>query len=334
MAVTTGMWEPASRFRVRALIPGLYQSGVACEEVIPSVKSYPPTARLLRPAWLLAALATRLPLALSSRAFDVVLFQRELISTLMTLEPLFKRPRVLDVDDAIFLSQRARSIARLAGSCDMVVCGNQYLADRFSNWNKTIRILPTGVDTQRYCPAPLRKAGRPQTIGWIGTSSNLKYLYQIEGPLSRVLTMCPDAMLVIVSDRPPVFKTISPERIHFIFWSPDVEVEAIQSFSVGLMPLDDSEWARGKCSFKLLQYYSCGVPAVVSPVGMNAEVIAAADAGFSANSTDGWVDHLMFLLENPEQAVRRGEEGRKLVEQAYSIKVIAPKLASYLKEIS
>lgn len=333
MAVTTGLHEPASRFRVRDLIQPLRELHVECREIIPSVPAYPPTRHLLRPPWLIAAMSARVPLAIQSYRSDVVMFQRELISTLSTLEWAFKRPRILDVDDAIYLSQRGRSVERVAAWCDMVICGNPFLAEKFSRWNKNIRILPTGVDTERYSPSVIG-VHDAQIIGWIGTSSNLHYLYAIEPALKKVLEARPAAVLKIVSNATPLFEDIPANRIQYVKWSPDNDVEMIRSFSVGVMPLEDTEWARGKCSFKLLQYYACGIPAVASPVGMNADVLASGTAGLAASTEQGWVDSLVSLLDNPNEREIRGRAGRTLVESQYGLPSIAASLNSYLREFS
>jgi glycosyltransferase involved in cell wall biosynthesis len=332
MAITTGLDEPASRFRVRNLIVPLREINVECKEVIPAVPAYPPLSNLIRPAWLLAAIAARIPPAVLSYTSDVVLFQRELISTLSTLEWAFKSPRILDVDDAIYLLQRGRSLERVAAWCDMIICGNPFLAEKFSKWNKNIRILPTGVDTNRYSPSSTPKPNLP-VIGWIGTSSNLRYLYSVEPALKRVLKECPDAVLKIVSDRPPQFNDIPERQIKYVKWSPDTDVMMIRSFSVGLMPLDDTEWARGKCSFKLLQYYACGIPAIASPIGMNADVLKSATAGFAATTDGDWADSLMTLINNPNEGIKRGLAGRRLVEEKYSLPVIAARLNYFVREL-
>lgn len=333
MALTTARWAPASRFRVRELIPYLTQYGVEVIEKIPIVPAYPPSQILLRPPWLAAAILARIPAVLLSSKMDVVFFQRELVSTLITLEPFFKKPKVLDVDDATYLSQRFNSVERLAAQCDMVICGNSYLAEKFSRWNQNVRILPTGVDTQRYRVRSIKKVDDSQSIGWIGTSSNFHYLLEIEAALIKVLEFKKNVRLVIVSDQAPKFRLIDPRRVEFVKWSVDIEPELISSFSVGIMPLRDEEWARGKCSFKLLQYYSCGIPAVASPVGMNAQVLAQADAALVARSEKDWINSLISLLDDSVEAGLRGMQGRSLVENVYSLNSIAPQMASYLHEL-
>ena len=148
-ALTGGQNIPSARFRVRQLIPALRRCGVDMQEFIPSVSRYPPVRKSLRPIWGGAALAIRAPAVLATHLYDIAFLQRELISTLLTLEPLTKRPRVLDVDDAIFLSQRWRSIERLVRQCDLVICGNDHIAEHIGQWNENIAVIPTAIDTKR-----------------------------------------------------------------------------------------------------------------------------------------------------------------------------------------
>lgn len=332
MAITTGINEPASRFRVRNLILPLQNFKIECREVIPAISAYPPHSHLLRPAWFLSAIAARIPAALHSYSYDAVLFQRELISTMSTIEWAFKKPRILDVDDAIYLIQRRRSVERLAAQCDMVLCGNPFLAEKFSKWNKNVHILPTGIDTSRYSPVFLQESKHP-VIGWIGTSSNLKYLYAIEPALKRVLKVFPNLVLKIVCNIRPNFKDIPMHQIKYVEWSAESDVDMIRSFTVGLMPLDNTEWSLGKCSFKLLQYYSCGIPAVASPVGMNMYVLKSATAGLAAISENEWVDALIDLLNSPDERLRRGLAGRRLVEKKFSLSIIARQLNHHVQNL-
>src|SRR5438270_3696681 len=139
VAAFTGGWAvPSARFRVRQLVPALRESGVDVREWPAPLGAYPPPSRSWRPAWTVATLGARLPgIAWSYRA-DVTLLQREMLSTFVTLEPLTRRPRVLDVDDAIFLSRGGKFAERLARRCESVICGNDYLADRFRAWNDRV----------------------------------------------------------------------------------------------------------------------------------------------------------------------------------------------------
>jgi glycosyltransferase involved in cell wall biosynthesis len=333
-ALTGGANVPSARFRIRQLIPALRGFGVYMREFIPLISKYPPAAKWLRPFWGGGAVAVRVPDVLATHLYDAVFLQRELLSTFLTLEPFTKRPRVLDVDDAIFLHRGGRFAGRLAQKCDLIICGNDYLADVFSRWNKNITVIPTAVDVRRYRLNKGTAQGKSDVIGWIGTSSNFKYLYEIEPALVKVLKVFPEVMLRIIADERPVFRGVDERRLDFIPWSSESEVRGMQGMSVGIMPLRDSAWTRGKCSFKMLQYMASGLPVVVSPVGMNKQVLSLGNAGFGANSEIEWVTALVDLLKDNNERMKMGITGRHIVKKYFSIDVIAPQLATSLQYLT
>lgn len=331
-AFTGGMSVPSARFRIRQYIPALRREGIEVEEFVSGFGKYPPQMRWARPIWALATLAERLPDIVMSHRHDAVVLQREIMSSFVTLEPLTARPRILDVDDAIFLLRGGNFAKRLAKLSDKVICGNNYLAEWFGRWNVNVDIIPTAVDTERYVPnAKTKSQGQSHIIGWIGTSGNYKYLYNIEGALAKVMRAHPDTQLKVVGDRMPEFRHLSLDKVSFVSWSEAIEVQVIQSMDIGIMPLDNSEWARGKCSFKMLQYLATGLPVVVSPVGMNAEVLRLGELGIGATTERQWIDGLTTLLEDSTLRARLGAEGRRVVESSFSIRVVAPKLARSLR---
>jgi glycosyltransferase involved in cell wall biosynthesis len=332
-AFTGGMRYSSPRFRLRQYIPHLRPFGVEVSEFAARLGSWPPRPALLRPFWGIGTLLQRLPAVLASHRYDLTFLQREMLATFVTLEPFTRRPRVLDLDDALWLHGRGECIRRLAGLCHGVLCGNAFLADNVRRWNPNVRILPTAVDTDRYCPAPRNGSGNC-IIGWSGLSSGFKYLLEIEPALCEVLRRKRQATLRVVSDRRPSFGLIPASQVEFIPWSPRREVSAIREMTVGLMPLDGSPWCLGKCSYKMLLYMSCEVPVVVSPVGMNGEVLALGKAGLAPESPSDWVDALEWLLTNPGKARDMGKTGREVVRHHYSLEVIAPRLAQYLREFA
>ncbi len=336
-AFTAGPQAAGARFRVRQYIGLLRDAGIALTEHPAQLSAYPPSRRLLRPLWAGATLAQRLPALLASRRADVTLLQRALLSTYVTLEPLSGAPRVLDVDDALWAHPRGDYARKLAGLCASVICGNDFLAEHFGRWNATIDIVATGVDTARFRPAAAAAsaaADQPFTIGWSGGASGLPYLYAIEEPLARVLRELPSARLLVMCDAPPILPSLDPARVLYVPWSEEVEVRTLQRMDVGLMPLDDSVWTRGKCSYKMLLYMSCGRPVVVSPVGMNRQVLQQGAVGFAAASTDAWVDALLTLAANPAVAHTLGAAGRRVVESTYALEVTGAQLARSLHRYS
>lgn len=334
-ALTGGKNVPSARFRVRQLIPALYSHGVEMHEFVPPISKYPPGSKWLRPFWGTAALTVRVPAVVATHRYDVVFLQRELISTFLTLEPLTKRPRILDVDDAIFLHRGGRFAKRLAQLSDLVICGNDFLAEYFSRWNKNVAIIPTAVDTRRYTPRPLNCSSQSKlVIGWIGTSGNFKYLYQIEDALEKAVKTLPNAIFRVIADKVPRFRGALKERLEFVRWSPETEVAGLQTMTVGIMPLADTEWERGKCSYKMLQYMACGIPVVVSPVGMNVQVLSLGTVGLAAKSPDEWADAILTILSlGDRKREEMGSTGRRIVEKYFSIDVIAPRLAREVKRL-
>ncbi len=259
-----------------------------------------------------------------------------MLSTLVTLEPFTHRPRILDLDDAVWLNRGGeKNFSKLVQACDGVVCGNSFIAEHVQRWHSDIFVLPTAVDTDRFRPieSPSKRASK-QIIGWSGLGAGFKYLLGIERALAAVLDKHKDAVLRVVSDVEPVFRLLDNSRVEYIPWSPENEVEMIQEMSVGIMPTDDSLWARGKCSYKMLLYMSCGLPVVVSPVGMNNEVLSLGKIGFGPRVDSEWVDYITWLLDNSGQGAEMGMVGRKIVEEHYSLHVLSPRLAAYIKRFS
>jgi len=341
VALTGKRSDPSGRFRIAAYAGPLKSMGIRLIVRPSKISKYPPVEKWLRPLWLPAAVASRAPDAFSTWASDVTLLSREMISTLETWEPLTKRPRILDIDDAIWLHQRGHSVASLARRVESVIAGNDFLADWLSRFNRNVTILPTPVDTSLFRPASsgraagndpeLRREPQPLMIGWQGTSSNLKYLYMIEGALAAILKKYQGARVRVVCDRPPRFSSLPADRIEFIRWSEQNEVIAMQGTSVGLMPLDDSDWSRGKCGYKMLLYLACGIPAVVSPVGMNAQVLSRTDAAMAAASLADWENCLDHLLASPALRSEMGSRGRRFVEAEFSLTGLAPRMADILR---
>ncbi|HEX3881225.1 MAG TPA: glycosyltransferase family 4 protein [Stellaceae bacterium] len=326
-AFTGGAVVPAARFRVRQYIVPLAGLGVEIDEMWPGFTAYPPRQTVLRPAWLAGLLAQRAGQVARSWRGDVVLLQREMVSTLRTLEGLTRRPRILDVDDAIHLLRGGRAARRLAALADLVVVGNSWLAEVWRQWTDNVAILPTGVDTDRYTVEPLPE--RP-VIGWIGTSGNLPYLEALAPAFGEIVRRFPETVIAVCCDRPPRFSGLP---VRFVPWSEAAEAPFLASIGIGVMPLADGPWERGKCSFKMLQYMAAGRPCVVSPVGMNNDILAQGEIGRAAATSLEWREALSSLIGDPEAAARMGLAGRKAALEHYSVRVLAPRLGGLLRSL-
>lgn len=327
-AFTGGRNVPSARLRVRQYVRPLASQGIGMAEHWSVLGAYPPRWRPLRPGWLAGILLERLAQIAASRRSDIVLLQRELVSTLTTLEGLTGRPRVVDIDDAVHLYRGGAAARRLAALADLVVVGNEWLAEIWRRWNGSVEILPTAIDTERYRPAPPPE--RP-TIGWIGSAGNLHYLHSLAPALERVMKRFPDGEIAVCCDRPPDLPRL---RVRYVRWSDAAEAAFLASIGIGIMPLADGPWERGKCSYKMLQYMAAGRPCVAAPVGMNAALLHEAEIGRAATTEGEWVEALSSLIADPDTAARQGRAGRMLVEQRYSVAVLAPRLAVLLRRLA
>ncbi len=332
-AYTGGPAVPSARFRIRQYIRPLLRYGIRLDEHCSRVGQYPPALRGARPMWLVAGLLERAVKAPSSYRYDLVVFQRELLSTLVTVERFFSAPRILDVDDAIWLHSRGAFTERLAQLCDAIICGNSFIAEYFDGLGCRTFVVPTAIDMDRFVPMPRRDGSSP-IIGWSGTSGNLVQLQRIEPVLHEVLRRHRDVRLRVICDRRPTFNLLPVDRVEYIEWSEEKEVGAIRELAIGLMPLAEDEWSRGKCAFKMLSYMACGIPVVVTPVGVNAELLGQGELGFGARSKAEWVDALSQLLTDRELAMRMGAVGRAVVARGFSSDVVATKLAGVLRAVS
>jgi len=330
-AFTQGENVPSARFRVRQLVAPLSIHGVRLCELPARFGSYPPKGLLRRLLWLPACLIERRRAIREAGDSDVAVFQREIVSTLATIERAWSKPAVFDVDDAIWLHQRWHAADKLARWAGGVFCGNQYIAEHFAPMARTW-IVPTAVDTERFRPSS--GVASTQVIVWSGSSGGLPYLRSIESPLKRVLDARPRARLRIVCDAPPQLAGLQGSRVEYVPWRPEVEVPALQSARVGLMPMPDTPWTRGKCSLKMLTYMACGLPVVVSPYGMNSELLQRGPIGYGAISDDEWAQALVALLDDDIAAQAAGRAGRDIVVQGFTVERVAEQVADILREVA
>jgi glycosyltransferase involved in cell wall biosynthesis len=253
-----------------------------------------------------------------------------MVSTFCTLEPFTNRPRVFDVDDAIWLHSRGHNIEKTVRQCDHVICGNPYIADWAGQHNREVSVLPTAVDTDRFRPSPGRLVpGEQIVIGWMGQSSGYRYLNSIREVIQCIRGKYQNVIFRVVSDAAPP-DSLSRSGVEFVKWSEDTEIGTLQSFDIGIMPIENSPWCRGKCSYKMLLYMACAVPVVVSDFGMNSEVLKRGSAGCGVSDNDEWIQALEYLIDCPSPRVSMGRTGRTVVEQNYSLRVLAPRFAELL----
>jgi glycosyltransferase involved in cell wall biosynthesis len=280
-------------------------------------------------------------------AWDVVLVQRGigLLFDRSLLARLVRagRPVVYDFDDAIYLPQEQgrrwvealrdpeRTTRAFCRAARIVLAGNAHLA-AFAREavgpeaEGRVRVLPSVVDTDRFAPAG-RDADLP-TLGWVGSDSTVPYLESLAPALRELAGRVPHRLVVVAGTRRPHLPGVSYD---FVPWSPDAEVAHFQALDVGLYPLDDTPWSRGKCGFKALQYMACGVPCVASPVGVLRDIVRPGETGLHADHPQAWVDACARLLTDREAGARMGFAGRALVKAEYSVDAAAPRLVAALE---
>jgi glycosyltransferase involved in cell wall biosynthesis len=250
-------------------------------------------------------------------------------------------PVVADFDDAIFhrydLHSRAwvrgmlgRKIDRVMARARMVTAGNSYLAERaHAAGARRAEVVPTVVDLDAYHTTP-KPEGSMSVVGWIGTPQTWAALAR---PIHAVL-------LPTLATQGAVFRAVGAaldacdgDRLEVRPWSEATEVAAIQSMDIGVMPLPDTPWARGKCGYKLIQYMACGLPVVASPVGVNAEIVEHGVNGFLARTDAEWRAAIETLLADPGLRARMGAAGRRKVEAQYSLQVWGPRVAQMMRSV-
>jgi glycosyltransferase involved in cell wall biosynthesis len=278
---------------------------------------------------------------------DVLIIHRS--SSYTTYEMLKKLRKnssctsIFDYDDALFHTRLPGRISytHLSGmmmTCDAVTAGSHYLKEYACRLNSKTHLLPTGVDTELFHPKNKGRDRHQTTIGWLGSgdSYQLRYLKILKRPLDLISRRY-DIKLRIISGFSQAVKSEFRNReyeVDFGFdrWVPIQEAaEATNEFDIGVMPLTDSPWERGKCSMKALEYMACGLPVVASPVGENNFVITNGFNGFLASSESEWVDYLERLISDKELMTKMGASGRKFVEETYSLPVITQNLIDIIK---
>ncbi|WP_214652140.1 glycosyltransferase family 4 protein [Novosphingobium jiangmenense] len=300
---------------------------------------------ILRPT--IGAYARRVSQLRSACKYDVMWLEKEALPwlTWAVERALLSKsvPLVIDYDDAVFHNydqHRSSTVRRLLGakldrligSAELITVGNRYLAERAKAAGaRRIEIVPTVVDLDAYAPRPAHILPRTLSVGWIGTPSTwTEYIAPIMPLLSEVAEAHGARIAAVGAGRAAVAHPL----LDNLPWTEDSEVARIQAMDIGIMPLTDTPWARGKCGYKLIQYMACGLPVVASPVGVNAEIVEHGVNGFLASTEEEWTAALRTLLSDPSLRARMGDEGRRKVERHYSLRVWGPQVARMLREVA
>ncbi|MHB1468798.1 MAG: glycosyltransferase family 4 protein [Solirubrobacteraceae bacterium] len=334
---------PSPRVRVASFTPFLRQHGVALD-VHPTMTDaeyavISSRASVLRKSCVMAAAQSRAVLH-HSPEHDLLLVHRlRLLAPLPGVDPP-RRVDVYDLDDALFIGstaaanrrfrwakQEARRCIEYLRRAKLVIAGNAFLADCARQHARRVEIVPSCVDPARQ-GLRVHEERDVVVVGWIGSRTTSAYLPAVLPAIERLNRDRLRAKLVLVGADP----ALEAPWIEHRPWSLATENADLASFDIGIMPLPDTEWTRGKCGYKVLRYFAAGVPAVASPVGVAPELIGQ-DRGLLAASSEDWHAALEQLIADVEERRQRGAAARQFVERHYSYRRWAPELASLLRSV-
>jgi glycosyltransferase involved in cell wall biosynthesis len=322
--LTKGKEAPSFRYRLQPLIEALQKKDYRCH--IETLSG----SRYLWRIWKKRKLY---------KQASILIFHKLLLPKIETALLCHLNPNtILDIDDAIYLKepkwvghQRKTSVLRkqkfnyVASKCNLVVTGNDFLKQKVESIGGRAVTFPTGIDantSRKKQTSPLHCKAI-----WIGLPSNLRYLEIIRPSLETISKKYPHFTLQIICNEFPNWTGVRIEKIQ---WSPDTEKQYLANADIGIMPLDDSEYSRGKCAFKLLQYMAAGLPCIASPVGANCDVVTHGDNGYLASTPEEWTETLSLLINNTVKRNIMGASSKKIATTKYLQSQIATAYADYM----
>jgi glycosyltransferase involved in cell wall biosynthesis len=249
---------------------------------------------------------------------------------------ILRKPIVYDFDDAIWMADGNENVLARLARCRWkvrlicrwaahVTAGNAYLKAYAGQFNSNVSVVPTSVDVvARFNAVRVHRNGARVVLGWTGSRSTNRYLDMI-GAVLRQLRAEREFDVTVISDRRPEFGY--PDA-RFVQWHADAEIEQLLDLDIGLMPLDDTPWTRGKCGFKLIQYMALGIPPVASAVGANLDIVRHGVDGFLCSTPDDWLESLRRLIDDVRLRQEMGTRARARIEQSYSAGIQAETLAA------
>lgn len=268
----------------------------------------------------------------AEKHIDICFIQREafVLGTTFFERKFSKRAKMIfDFDDSIWLQnvsdankkfvflKNANKTVDLIRISDLVFAGNQYLADFASKHNQNVVIVPTTIDTTEYSPVEGKKANGKITIGWSGSITTIQHFNYALPVLRKIKDKYGDRVEIkVIGDGNYVNKELG---IQGLPWRKETEIEELCSFDIGIMPLPDDEWAKGKCGLKGLQYMALAIPTIMSPVGVNTEIIQDGENGFLAAGEEEWISKISALIEDKELRESMGSKGRETVVNEFSV---------------
>ena len=328
---------PSSRYRVYQLLPLLRELGIECE-VSPAIDSDLYTSAYLKPGGH-RSIGTAHTIWRRRRAdlerisqFDAVFVQKGVFPGLYSgfeRKIAARKPLVFDFDDAVWLPReggnpllralhRERAVQDILRCAAAVIAGNEFLAEYARRFNRSVTVVPSTIDVARY-----PHNGDSTIVGWIGSSTTLPYLK----PLGAVFAELGVTPRVIASGDPSTLGF----RVDFRHWRLETELNELAEIGIGIAPLPDTPWERGKCGVKVLQYMACGIPVVASAVDVQNRIIQHGENGFLVRTEAEWVERLRMLLADAALRARLGAAGRRRVEEKFAVACAATQVATVLR---
>ncbi|MCP4438038.1 MAG: glycosyltransferase family 4 protein [Aureispira sp.] len=328
--------SPSQRFRFEQYLDYLEENGFQCEfsNIIRAEDDkvfYGAGNFFGKLGILMRSISKRWKESARAKDYDIVFVQREcfMLGTTFFEKRFAKKTKlVFDFDDSIWLQvvsannksvgflKDADKTAKLIEMSDMVFAGNPYLANYASKYNKNVKIVPTTIDTEEYVRVPQEPRDRV-CVGWSGSFTTIEHFEHCLPALAKLKEKYGDKVYFkVIGDGNYKHEELG---IQGIPWTKKDELKELSEIEIGLMPLPNDEWTNGKCGLKGLQYMALDIPTIMSPVGVNTEIIQDGENGLLADGVDEWVEKISMLIDNPELRETMGKKGRKTVVDQYSV---------------
>jgi glycosyltransferase involved in cell wall biosynthesis len=345
--------SPGQRFRFEQYLDYLKQNGYDCRLSYllneQDDKAFYSKGKFIRKVFIyFKTLIKRTGDWFGMNKYDIIfIFRDALMTGSVFFEKRFSKSKakiIFDFDDAIWLQnvseankkfsflKNAEKTGTIIKLSDLIFAGNQYLADYASQFNKNIVIVPTTIDTSLYISQKKDADSQTVCIGWSGSFSTIQHFALAIPALKRIKDKYSDRVkFKIIGDAKYYCKELETQGVA---WVAATELEDLSEIDIGVMPLPDDEWAKGKCGLKGLQYMALGIPALMSPVGVNTEIIQNGMNGYLPATEDEWVDIISKLAENKEYRIKIGNAGRQTVVDRYSVEAWKGKYLEYFNRLA
>jgi glycosyltransferase involved in cell wall biosynthesis len=345
LSIIAGANDGCTHYRLA--VPGNYinKSDYAITEYHPFINKYsspplnfshPSLKRLNGSLWDQMKWLERLILLYKKTKYDYLWINRSVLNYEYAIDRSI--PNIIyDFDDAVWLADAQHCFERYCKKASVVLAGNQFLFEHARKLTSKVEVIPTSVDLHKYFKTDTKK--HSFNVGWLGSSSGFHYLKRIESQLMLFFSKHSDARLMIVSDKYPYELSQLDKFIDYFPWGRSIDTQLINMFSVGLMPITNTEWDQGKCSFKMLQYMACEVPIIASEIGMNKEVAehmkSYGECGIMISSDEDWYAALKTYYDMSDASMsEQGSNGRKIIINSYSTTVVAKQIeAAFSKHL-